>query len=47
MAPLVTEEDARKILYKNAAAVYGFDLAALQPDIDRVGFDLSDTLVSA
>ena len=44
--PSVTEEDARKILYKNAATVYGFDLTALQPDIDRIGVDLTDTLAA-
>ena len=44
--PQVTEADARKILYGNAAEVYGFDLDALQPDIDRVGFELDD-LVAA
>ena len=36
--PCVTESEARKILYDNAAEVYGFDLAALRPDIDRIGF---------
>lgn len=38
--PAVTERDAEKILFGNAAAVYGFDLAALQPHIERVGFEL-------
>jgi predicted TIM-barrel fold metal-dependent hydrolase len=37
--PAITADDARKILYENAAAVYGFDLAALQPFIEQVGFD--------
>ena len=40
----MTPEDADKVLYENAAAVYGFDLALLQPDIDRVGFDMADVL---
>lgn len=39
--PSVSEDDARKILYANAAEVYGFDLEALAPDIERVGFALS------
>ncbi|MCU1390573.1 MAG: hypothetical protein JWL72_3911 [Ilumatobacteraceae bacterium] len=45
--PAVDEADVRKILYGNAAAVYGFDLAALQPHIDRIGFDLTDPEVPA
>jgi predicted TIM-barrel fold metal-dependent hydrolase len=40
--PSVTEADARKILYGNAAEVYGFDLGALQPHIDRIGFTFDD-----
>ncbi|HEY8057585.1 MAG TPA: amidohydrolase family protein, partial [Acidimicrobiales bacterium] len=40
--PHVTEDDARKILYGNAAEVYAFDLAALQPTIDEWGFELDD-----
>ena len=46
-APGVTDEDARRILLENAAAVYGFDLAALQPEIDRVGFELADVRADA
>jgi predicted TIM-barrel fold metal-dependent hydrolase len=38
--PSITTEVARKILCENAARVYGFDLGRLQPDIERVGFDL-------
>lgn len=38
--PSVSEEDARKILYGNAAELYGFDLEALAPHVARVGFDL-------
>jgi predicted TIM-barrel fold metal-dependent hydrolase len=45
--PDVTEEDLRKILYENAAEVYGFDLTALQPDIERVGFEPSELVGSA
>lgn len=40
--PSITTEVARKILYGNAARVYGFDLVRLQPDMDRVGFDIED-----
>ena len=39
--PHVTEDDTRKVLYENAAGLYHFDLEALQPHIDRVGFDLA------
>jgi predicted TIM-barrel fold metal-dependent hydrolase len=38
--PHITSEVAKKILCENAARVYGFDLAGLRPDIDRVGFEL-------
>ena len=38
--PAVTPADAEKILFGNAAAVYGFDPAALRPHVDRVGFTL-------
>jgi hypothetical protein len=38
--PHVSEDDARRILYANAAELYGFDLDALQPHIDAHGFDL-------
>jgi predicted TIM-barrel fold metal-dependent hydrolase len=40
--PSVTEEDTRKILFDNAADLYGFDRALLQPHVDRVGFELDD-----
>ena len=40
--PNVSEDDARRVLYGNAAEVYRLDLDALQPHIDRVGFDLDD-----
>jgi predicted TIM-barrel fold metal-dependent hydrolase len=36
--PAITEADARGILYANAAEVYGFDLDALEPEIERIGF---------
>jgi predicted TIM-barrel fold metal-dependent hydrolase len=40
--PQVTEADVRKVLYENAAEVFHLDLAALQPQFDRVGFELED-----
>jgi predicted TIM-barrel fold metal-dependent hydrolase len=40
--PNVSEDDARRVLYGNAAEVYQLDLDALRPHIDRVGFDLDD-----
>ena len=40
--PNVTEADARKVLYENAAEVYHLDLAALQPQFDRVAFELDE-----
>jgi predicted TIM-barrel fold metal-dependent hydrolase len=43
----VSDQDVTKILMENAAAVYGFDRGALQPDIDRMGFDLSDVRADA
>ena len=38
--PGITEAGARRVIYGNAAQLYGIDLAALQPHIDRVGFEL-------
>jgi predicted TIM-barrel fold metal-dependent hydrolase len=43
--PHLGEADVRKVLFENAAKLYGFDLVALEPDIERVGFDLSDVSV--
>ncbi|MGP0029790.1 MAG: hypothetical protein ACLPVF_04715 [Acidimicrobiales bacterium] len=40
----VTAEGANKVLLENAAELYGFDLAGLQPHIDRVGFEIEDVL---
>jgi predicted TIM-barrel fold metal-dependent hydrolase len=45
--PGVTDADARRILLENAAAVYDFDLVALQPHFDRVGFELTDVRAGA
>jgi predicted TIM-barrel fold metal-dependent hydrolase len=36
--PAISEADARGILYGNAADVYRFDLDALAPEFERVGF---------
>jgi predicted TIM-barrel fold metal-dependent hydrolase len=38
----VSEEDAQRILFDNAAEIYGFDRDALKPHVERVGFELSD-----
>jgi hypothetical protein len=43
----VTDDDARRILYANAAEVYDVDLDALAPVFDEVGFDLDAVAVSA
>lgn len=43
--PHVSEDDARRILYGNAAEAYGIDLDALQPAIDEVGFELDEVAV--
>jgi predicted TIM-barrel fold metal-dependent hydrolase len=40
--PTVTEADARRVLFENAADLYGFDRAVLQPHIDRIGFELAE-----
>jgi predicted TIM-barrel fold metal-dependent hydrolase len=40
----VDEASARAILGENAAAVFGFDLQALRPVADEVGFEIEDIL---
>jgi len=45
--PGVTDDDARLILVENAAKVYHFDVSALQPHIDRAGFDLTEVRANA
>jgi predicted TIM-barrel fold metal-dependent hydrolase len=45
--PSVSETDAQKVLFENAADFYGFDRAVLQPHVERVGFELSDVLASS
>ena len=44
--PAVTDETARKVLFDNAAELYGFDLAVLQPHVERVGFEPGEVLAS-
>jgi hypothetical protein len=43
----VTEDDVHKVLFENAAELYGFDLDLLGPDIERIGFETSDLLATA
>ena len=38
----VSEDDAQRILFDNAAEVYGFDRNALKPHVERVGFELAE-----
>jgi hypothetical protein len=45
--PGVTDDDVRRILLANAAMVYDFDVSALQPHIDRAGFDLAEVRANA
>jgi predicted TIM-barrel fold metal-dependent hydrolase len=39
--PSMTESDLRRILFENAAEVYGFDMRALQPAVDRAALDFT------
>jgi hypothetical protein len=45
--PGVTDADVGKILLENAAKIYDFDLKALQPHIDRAGFELAQVRADA
>jgi len=45
--PVLSDDDAHRILFDTAADVYGFDVDALQPDIERVGFDMDDVRARA
>jgi predicted TIM-barrel fold metal-dependent hydrolase len=38
--PSVTADDVQRILFDNAADLYGFDRDTLRPHVDRVGFDI-------
>ncbi|MEX1008735.1 MAG: amidohydrolase family protein [Acidimicrobiia bacterium] len=40
----VPEQEARKILMENPARAYGFDLEALAPHVERVGYEVSELL---
>jgi predicted TIM-barrel fold metal-dependent hydrolase len=40
----VPEHEARKILMENPARAYGFDLDALAPHVERVGYEVSELL---
>jgi predicted TIM-barrel fold metal-dependent hydrolase len=40
--PSVSREDSAKILYDNAAELFGFDVGLLAPHVERVGFELDD-----
>ena len=42
--PQITESDVRKVLYENAASVFHLDLEALQPEFDRLGFELDEAV---
>jgi predicted TIM-barrel fold metal-dependent hydrolase len=42
--PHVTESDARKILYENAAELFHVDLDTLAPHIETIGFELDDVV---
>jgi predicted TIM-barrel fold metal-dependent hydrolase len=39
--PNVTRDGAQKVIFGNAARLYGIDLGRLQPEVDRVGFELA------
>jgi predicted TIM-barrel fold metal-dependent hydrolase len=44
--PSMSAHDCAQVLFGNAAELYGFDVAALQPHVDRVGFDLDAVAVA-
>jgi predicted TIM-barrel fold metal-dependent hydrolase len=45
--PAITDELAQKILFDNAADLYGFDREVLKPHVDRIGFELGDVLATS
>ena len=45
--PAMTREQSQKILFDNAADIYGFDRAVLQPHVDRIGFELDEVLATS
>ncbi len=40
--PFLTDDEVESILFDRAAELYDFDVDALRPDIDRVGFEVDD-----
>jgi predicted TIM-barrel fold metal-dependent hydrolase len=40
--PFIDDDEAHHMLFDTAADLYHFDVNALQPDIDRIGFDIDD-----
>ena len=45
--PVIGDAEAHSILFDTAATLFDFDVDALQPDIDRVGFELADVRANA
>ena len=45
--PVIGDAEAHSILFDNAATLFDFDVDALQPHIDRVGFELADVRANA
>jgi predicted TIM-barrel fold metal-dependent hydrolase len=45
--PFITDDEAQGILFDTAADLYDFDVDALQPDIERVGFEVDDVRARA
>jgi hypothetical protein len=44
-SPGITTDELHGILYANAAEVYGFDLTALEPDVQRIGFEVDELAI--
>jgi predicted TIM-barrel fold metal-dependent hydrolase len=45
--PYISEADAKSILFDTAAELFDFDIDALQPHIDRAGFDIAEVQADA
>src|SRR5262245_7625592 len=45
--PYISEGDAKSILFDTAAELFDLDTAALQPHIDRAGFDIAEVQADA
>ena len=41
-SPCFSDSDVENVLFRNAAKVFGFDLEALRPEIERIGIELGD-----